>query len=82
MIQLVMGAVVATTEELQALLTEAETAYHDLCIGNSVRVMVHQNGTRVEYTPANRFALQAYINDLKRQLGVLTNVARPMRVWF
>lgn len=70
----------ATTEELTALLAEAEKAYHDLVMGVSVRIVAHQNGTRVEYTPASRPALRSYINELKMQIGGSTT--GPMKVFF
>jgi len=57
-------------------LTEAEAAYHDLLMGRQVRVFVDQNGERVEYTAANRPALAAYIDGLKRQ--VAGSVSGPM----
>lgn len=72
----------ATTEELTAQLAEAKQAYHDLLIGVSVRVIVNQNGTRVEYTPGNRSALSNYIADLERQLAPASRRPGPMRVWF
>lgn len=71
----------ATSDEISALLKEAEIAYHELRIGVSVKVMVHQNGQRVEYTQASGPALKSYINELKAQLGTPT-VAGPMRVFF
>lgn len=51
------------------LLLQAEKAYHDLLLGQSPRVFVDQNGERVEYGPANRQALAAYISDLRRALA-------------
>lgn len=48
-------------------------------IGQSARVVVDQNGERVEYTPANSTKLSAYINDLKRQLGTL--IVGPMNIF-
>lgn len=48
--------------------------------GRAVRVVQDQNGERIEYTVANAPRLAAYINDLKRQLGIGT-VSGPMRVW-
>lgn len=65
---------------LSEKLTAAEAAYHDLLTGASPRVVVDQNGERVEYTPANRGALAAYISDLKRQIS--PTVSRgPARIW-
>lgn len=64
-------------------LHEAEAALHRLILGRSPRVIVDQNGERVEYTAANRGALQQYVNSLKQQLGLLTTSAtRPAGVYF
>lgn len=70
----------ADTATLQARLTAAEEAYHELMVGASARVFVDQNGERIEYAPANAGRLAAYIQDLKRQLGLLSNNG-PMKVW-
>ena len=64
---------------VQERLTAAEDAYHQLMLGQSARVVVDQNGERVEYTSANAVRLAQYINELKRQLG--TYVAGPMNVF-
>lgn len=50
-------------------LVEAEDAYHQLVTGTSARVFVDQNGERIEYTAANRGALQAYIQQLKIEIA-------------
>jgi hypothetical protein len=50
-------------------LVEAESAYHSLMIGASARVVVDQNGERVEYTAANASRLQAYITSLKNLIA-------------
>jgi|CryGeyDrversion2_3_1046612.scaffolds.fasta_scaffold00260_3 hypothetical protein len=50
-------------------LVEAETALHELLTGTSARVVVDQNGERVEYTAANAPRLRAYIEELKRTLS-------------
>jgi len=50
-------------------LVEAERAYHELMIGQSARVVVDQNGERIEYTAANAGKLATYIESLKRQLS-------------
>lgn len=66
-------------------LVQAEAAYHDLMIGRSARVVVDQNGERVEFTAANASRLAAYIADLKAQIGAAsgTRVNRgPLRVFF
>ena len=54
--------------DIQTKLAEAEKAYHELMLGQSVRVFVDQNGERVEYTAANKLALQSYINQLRSQI--------------
>jgi len=48
-------------------LTEAKAALHMLMIGRSARVVVDQNGERVEFTAANRSALEAYIASLENE---------------
>lgn len=56
---------------LLAQLADAEAAYHRLMTGTSARVVVDQNGERVEFTATNRTQLYAYIMSLKSQLGLL-----------
>lgn len=46
-------------------LVQAEQAYHDLMVNGSVRVVVDQNGERVEYTAVNAAKLLQYITDLR-----------------
>lgn len=53
----------------KAKLDEAESAYHDLMTGRAVRVLVDQNGERVEYQTSNRGALATYIEGLRRELA-------------
>ena len=62
---------------LQNRLREAEQAWHELNLGQSARTFVDQNGERVEYTPANRLGLRAYILELRQQLGMKLNVSGP-----
>ena len=61
-----MPAIIAT----HALLQEARSAYHSLMLGTSPRVVVDQNGERVQYTAANKTALYNYIQQMESQLGV------------
>lgn len=68
-----MPAIVATLQ----LLAEARTAYHALVTGTSARVLLDQNGERVEFTAANRQALYNYIMELERQLNPLPTGAQP-----
>lgn len=57
-------------------LTEAREAYHELVTGRAPRVVVDQNGERVEFTAANRQMLYLYIQRLEAELG-LTPVQQP-----
>lgn len=54
--------------ELKQQLKEAKAAYHQLMMGGSVRVVVDQNGERVEYTAANKQSLFNYIKILEAQI--------------
>lgn len=65
---------------IQTRLNEAQTALHMLQMGQSARVIVDQNGERVEFTAANRTSLQAYVQDLQRQLGQGSTNYRPISV--
>lgn len=66
---------------LQQRLSEAETAHHQLMMGSKASVIVDSNGERIEFQAANASRLAAYIQDLKRQLG-LTSTSGPMTVYF
>ena len=67
---------------LQARLDAAEAAYDKLMSGKAVRVLVDQNGERIEFTPANAARLAAYIVDLQTQLGLAqVRVVGPMRTF-
>lgn len=59
------------------LLADAERAYHSLMIGESARVVVDQNGERVEYTAANAPRLQAYITVLRNRISDAALQYRP-----
>jgi hypothetical protein len=63
------------------LLAQAKAAYHDLMIGQSARVVVDQNGERVEYTAANAARLAAYIQYLENLITPKT-VRGPAGVIF
>ena len=64
---------------LEERLAAAKTAYHNLLTGIMPRVVVDQNGERVEFTAANASRLAQYIADLERQLN---GSIGPMNVWF
>lgn len=75
----------ATLAQLQAWLTEAQTAYHNVMIGGGVTVVVDQNGERVEYSRANAAGLAKYIASLQAQINSLLGVAvsgGPLRPLF
>ena len=75
----------ATLEQLQAWLAEAQTAYHSVMIGGGVTVVVDQNGERVEYSRANATSLAKYIATLQMQINSLLGVAvtgGPLRPLF
>lgn len=57
-----------TCEQLKAMLADAQSALHNLRTGRQVRVVVDQNGDRVEFTAANQAGLITYINQLTQAL--------------
>lgn len=56
------------TQTLAEKIRDAEQAYHSLQTGTMPRVVVDQNGQRVEFTATNKAALYQYIADLKSQV--------------
>ena len=64
-----------------ANLTEAKAALHDLMTGRQVRVVVDQNGERIEYTRAGVDDLRAYIRDLENAAAGGGSVKGPMGVF-
>lgn len=66
-------------------LVEAQLAYHNLTINGAVRVVVDQNGERVEYTAVNAANLLRYIAWLQAQIAAeagLFPVRGPARMIF
>lgn len=61
-------------------LAEAETALHQITLGDKARVFVDQNGERVEFQAAHANRLRAYIEELKIALGKKT-ISGPMKSW-
>lgn len=57
---------------LTVRLDEARDAYHALVTGTKARVIVDQNGERVEFTAAKRADLAIYISELERALAAPT----------
>ena len=63
----------------QQLLDDAKKAYHELQLGRSARVVVDGgDGSRVEYSAANRQALYNYIKDLESQLNIASHSPAPI----
>lgn len=60
-----------TEAQLNTMLSEARSAYHDLILGKAARVVIDQNGERVEFVSANSSKLYLYIQELERQLSAL-----------
>lgn len=58
----------------QQRLTAARDAYHALMTGKSPRVIVDQNGERVEFTATNATRLYNYIKHLEQAVA---GPARP-----
>ena len=64
-------------------LEQAESAYHDLNIGRLPRVIVDQNGERVEFTAARKADLYSYIQQLRMLVPTITvAVPRPLGFYF
>lgn len=69
----------------QTRLNEARIAFHDLSVGNAVKVTVDQSGERVEFTVANSARLYAYITALENALNTTLAAMRapkPIRFTF
>ena len=74
----------ATLQDLQSRLAEAETALHNALIGRGVAEVRDFNGERVVYSRMDLSALRAYIKQLQDEIAVLLgtpNVSGPMRIF-
>lgn len=68
---------------LQQKLEDAQKAYHLLNTGKMARVVVDQNGERVEFTATNRTALYNYIQQLEQQVNASRAINnKPARFLF
>lgn len=56
-------------EQLKSMMKDALDSLHMLRTGRQVRVVVDQNGDRVEFTAANQAGLITYINQLQTALA-------------
>lgn len=63
---------------LTTRLADARQSYHQLAIGNAARVIVDQNGERVEFTASNKGTLAAYIVSLESQLSQVPAALRTL----
>ena len=69
-------------QKLLARLSEAETAYHQLMLGIKAVSVHDQNGEKVDFQTTTAGRLAAYIQELKRQLGLIAGCSTgPMQVW-
>ena len=72
-----------TTEERAAMLVDladAKAALKEILMGNKAKVVVDQNGERVEFAAANVDRLRAWITEMEYRLG-LCRGGKPMRFW-
>ena len=67
----------ATQQQLEAWLAEAEQARHELVIGNKAVSVSSSSGKSVSYTEADLGKLDAYIASLKAQLGQPSGLGYP-----
>lgn len=68
----------ACDPQLLQRLAEARTAYHKLNTGTMARVVVDQNGERVEFTAARRTDLYNYIQELESQVRACSGNGLPL----
>ena len=62
-------------------LADAREKYHLLLTGQSARVLVDQNGERIEFSATNKAALADYIQQLEMETGK-TNLASRRPIGF
>lgn len=71
---------------LQGMATQAQAAYTALMTGSQARVVVDQNGERVEFTATNRQNLLGFINAINAAIFAKQNpgpkVRGPLRMLF
>lgn len=75
----------ATLNELQVRLADAETALHNVLIGKGVTEVRDFNGESVRYSRVDTALLRAYIKELQDQIAVLLGnsvAGGPMRIFF
>ncbi|MBR2813465.1 MAG: hypothetical protein IKE60_02360 [Reyranella sp.] len=67
----------ATQAQLQAWLTEAEQARHELILGNKAASVSSSSGKSVTFTASDLAKLDTYIASLRAQLGQATGLSGP-----
>lgn len=79
----------STVPDACTRLREADAAWAALSTGASIRAVTDQDGSRVEFSTANRAGLLAYISTLQSQCSTYQAlalgggmVARPLRFMF
>lgn len=76
----------ATKEELQTRLAEAEKVYHEWSTGQTVRSYRDQNGESVDYSQQGMNRLYSYIVLLRSQITdhgkTITSYRGPLRFTF
>jgi hypothetical protein len=61
----------ATLEELQALLTEAQSAHHKILLGGQAQTVREADGSTVIYNNASATDLSLYISRLQGEISAL-----------
>ena len=75
----------ATLNELQTRLAEAQSALHNVLVGRGVTEVRDFNGESVRYNRVDTSALRAYIKELEDSIAVMlgnTVSGGPMRSFF
>lgn len=81
----IAGLDMATLQELQTRLADAETSLHNVLVGKGVAEFRDFNGELVRYSKTDTSSLRAYIKELQDQIAVLLGtavVSGPMRIFF
>lgn len=68
----------ATIEQIQTWLNQAEQARHELLIGGRAVSISSSGGKSVSFTQADIGRLDLYIASLRRQLGQDSGVSAPI----
>lgn len=67
----------------QEMLNEARNAYFRISTGQSVAIVIDQNGERIEFQKGNLTALADLIRKMEMELaGMNAGQYRPLRTYF